>query len=102
MYWRECARMVDTIWTFNQVTFDCPGLNRLRMVLILDLNMRVWWHEVEVEGVRLVRMRQIVWRFYKKPMNSPYMIKASSAMPQKVKITTMVQEVIRRMRNMSK
>ena len=46
-------------------------------------------------------MQQIVWRFYEKPMNSPYVIMASSAMPQKVKVVTMVQEVLRRCRNMS-
>ena len=49
-----------------------------------------------------VRMQQIVWRFYQKPMNTPYVIMASTAIPQKVKVTTMVQEVIRRMRNMCK
>ena len=100
--WREWAKMVDTIWTFIQVTYDCPGLNSNGMVPILDLNVRMEWHEEEVEGVGLVRMQQIVWRFYQKPMNSPYVIMAASAMPQKVKITTMVQEVIRRMRNMNK
>ena len=54
-----------------------------------------------VEGVGEVRMQQIVWRFYEKPMNSPYVIMAASAMPQKVKVVTMVQEVLRRLRNMS-
>ena len=49
-----------------------------------------------------VRMQQIIWRFYQKPMNTPYVIMASTAIPQKVKVTTMVQEVIRRMRNMCK
>ena len=55
-----------------------------------------------MEGVGKVRMQQIVWRFYQKPMNTPYVIMASTAIPQKVKVTTMVQEVIRRMRNMCK
>ena len=100
--WREWAKMVDTIWTFIQVTYDCPGLNNNNMVPILDLNERMEWHEEEVEGVGRIRMQQIVWRFFQKPMNTPYVIMASSAMPQKVKVTTMVQETIRRLRNMCK
>ena len=101
-YWREWAKMVDTVWTFIQVTYDCPGLNNNNMVPILDLIVRMEWKEEEVEGVGKVRMQQIVWRFYQKPMNTPYVIMASTAIPQKVKVTTMVQEVIRRMRNMCK
>ena len=54
--------------------------------------------EVEEDGVK---WRAIVWRFYEKPMNSPFCILERSAMPEKVKVTTMVQEVIRRLRNMS-
>ena len=99
--WREWARMVDTIWTFIQVTYDCPGLNKNEMVPILDLQVKMENHEDEVEGLGKVEMQQIVWRFFEKPMNSPYVIMEASAMPQKVKITTMVQEMIRRMRNMS-
>ena len=38
-------------------------------------------------------MQQVVWSFYEKPMNSPYVIMGKSAMPMKIKITTMVQEV---------
>ena len=99
--WREWAKMVDTIWSFIQVTFDCPGLNENGMVPILDLKVRMEEHVEVVEGVGEVKMQQIVWRFYEKPMNSPYVIMAASAMPQKVKVVTMVQEVLRRLRNMS-
>ena len=42
-YWREWAKMVDTVWTFIQVTYDCPGLNNNNMVPILDLNVRMEW-----------------------------------------------------------
>ena len=41
--WREWAKMVDTVWTFIQVTYDCPGLNNNNMVPILDLNVRMEW-----------------------------------------------------------
>ena len=93
--------MVDTVWTFIQVTLDCPGLNKSEMVPILDLQVRMEDHQEEVEGLGRVEVQQIIWRFYEKPMNSPYVILEASAMPIKVKITTMVQEVIRRMRNMN-
>ena len=94
--------MVDTIWSFIKVTYDCPGLNEDGMVPILDLKVRMEGCEVEMEGGEVIVVRQIVWRFYEKPMNSPYVIMAKSAMPHKMKVTTMVQEVIRRCRNMSK
>ena len=100
--WREWGKMVDTVWSFIKVTYDCPGLNSNGLVPILDVNIRMEWQEEEVEGVGSVKMQQIVFRFYQKPMNSPYVIMANSAMPMKVKVTTMVQEVIRRLRNMSK
>ena len=58
--WREWAKMVDTIWQFIQVTYDCPGLNNNGMVPILDLNVRMEWHVEEVEGLGKVAMQQII------------------------------------------
>ena len=40
--------------------------------------------------------------FYEKPMRSPYTIHQESAMGEQCKITTLTQEVIRRMRNTSR
>ena len=100
--WREWAKMVDTIWPFIQVTFDCPGLNQSRMVPILDLQVKMTKVEEVMEGGARLEYQQIEWRFYEKPMNSPYVIMERSAMPQQVKITSMVQEVIRRKRNFSR
>ena len=94
--WREWGKMASSIWEFIQVTVDCPGMNRDGFVPILDLKCRM---EEMVEEDGLV-CDQIVWRFYEKSMNSPYCIMEKSAMPEKVKITTLVQETIRRLRNM--
>ena len=52
--------------------------------------------DIEEEGVQY---QVIMWRFYEKPMNTKYCIMEKSAMSENVKITTMVQEVIRRCRN---
>ena len=96
--WREWGRMASSIWDFIQVTVDCPGMNKDGFVPILDLKCRM---EV-IEDEEGMEYNQIIWRFYEKPMNSPYCIMERSAMPEKVKITTMVQEVIRRLRNCHK
>ena len=93
--WREWRKMVNSILDFIQVTEDCPGANQDSMVPILDLKCRM--EEVKEEGG--LQYRRIMWRFYEKPMNTKYCIMERSAMSQKVKITTMVQEVIRRCRN---
>ena len=92
--WREWGKMASSIWSFIQVTVDCPGLNKDGCVPILDLKCRMEEVEMEEEGCE-----QIVWRFFEKSMNSPYCIMEKSAMLEKLKITMMVQETIRRLRN---
>ena len=67
--WREWVKMASSIWTFIQVTTDCPGQKKDGCVPILDLKCRM--ERVEEEGVEC---EQIIWRFYEKSMNSPYCI----------------------------
>ena len=42
------------------------------------------------------------WSFYEKPMKSQYVLMKDSAMGEKMKVTTLTQEVIRRLRNTSR
>ena len=64
--WREWGKMVDTIWSFIKVTFDCPGLNKNGMVPILDLKVKMENFVEVMEGGKEVVVQQIVWRFYEK------------------------------------
>ena len=60
-----------------------------RRLPTLDLN--IW-----VDGEN-----NTLWSFYSKPMACNYVIQRESAMPENIKITTLNQEVIRRMVNTS-
>ena len=79
------GKMVNSIWDFIQVTTDCPGNYPGGMVPILDLQCRM---ETVVE--QWGEFQQIIWRFYEKPMNSPYCIMSRSAMADQIKVTTCV------------
>ena len=45
---------------------------------------------------------KVIYKFYSKPMSSPYVILSNSAMPDKVKRNCLVQECLRRLRNTSR
>ena len=45
---------------------------------------------------------RIIYVFYKKPLSNDRVILANSAMPHNVKMATMVNEAIRRLRNTSR
>ena len=49
--------------------------------------------------VRVAKDNTIDYRFYEKPISSKYVMMRNSAMSAKVKMNTLVQEVIRRLRN---
>ena len=67
---------------------NMKSLNEGGKLPVLDLEI-----EVNPEG-------QIVHRFYSKPMASPYSILYNSALPAKTKRESLLQEGLRRLRNM--
>ena len=46
-----------------------------------------------------IEQKQVIYKFYSKPMSTPFLMLAKSAMPDKMKWNCLVQEAIRRLRN---
>ena len=83
---REVAKMGSSISPMIKLTWDCPSNNENQKMALLDTE--VWVKD------------NIVWyEHYRKPMANPLLMMEMSAMPAKVKRTTMVQEVVRILRN---
>ena len=57
------------------------------------------WMPLLATEVRVAADNTIDYRFYEKPVSSKYVMMQSSAMSAKVKMNTLTQEVIRRLRN---
>ena len=83
---KEVAKMGSSISDMISFTWDCPSNNdNNRMAL---LNTEVW-----------VEDNKVWYEHYRKPMANPLLMMEMSAMPAKVKRTTLVQEVVTIMRN---
>ena len=78
----------NSIFEFLKVKVDCPSLHEDGWMPILDLKAKM-------------EFGKVVYVFYKKPLSNDRVILASSAMPHNVKMATMVNEAIRRLRNTS-
>ena len=94
---REISRMADSIEPALQTTYDCPGLQEGGKMPLLDL--AVWVARLEKEEGR--REWEVVWEYYRKPCSSRTVMLARSAMPDRVKRSTLTQEAIRIMKNTS-
>ena len=81
------SEIANSLDVHIQTTFNCPSLNTSGRMPVLDLS--IW-----VEG------STVHHTFFKKPMASPYMIMYSSALASKTKRQALVQEGLRRLRNM--
>ena len=92
---REVRKMSNSILPFIQlkeeVASDCKE-GRLPM-----LDFQVWKEMVEKEDGEKETL--IKYEFYEKPMASKLMIMDRSALPHRIKVTTLSQEVVRRMKN---
>ena len=76
----------NTISDDIEVTVDFPSNNLSGWMPILDC-------EVKVED------NKILYKFYKKPMASPLVMMKDSALPENIKRSSLIQEVVRRLRN---
>ena len=84
----EFVKMGSTINPDIQLTGDCPSLNHSGMMPALNTHL-------------YVNSGKVMFQNYRKPMANPLMMMKNSAMPEKVKRTTLTQEGIRIMRNTS-
>ena len=79
---RELRKMANTISTMVQMEEDTPSKHDDHKLPILDL--KVW-----------IEDEQLMYEFYQKPMTNPLLIMSKSAMPQKIKRTTLSQMALR-------
>ena len=94
---REIRKMSDSILPYikfrEEVASDCAG-GKLPM-----LDFTVWKVEERDDSRKAGKKIEIDYEFYEKPMASKLVVMQRSAVPHKIKINTLSQEVIRRMRN---
>ena len=78
----------NTISPFIKLTVDCPSLNPSLdcWMPLLDLCVRI-------------EDNTIVYKFYKKAVSNPVLMRQDSAMPDRIKRNALVQEGMRRLRN---
>ena len=79
----------NSIFKFIQFTIDVPSLNENGRLPVLDLN-------VEVVGGKIKH------RFFQKPCTSEIVIPFNSAHSRKMKMSVLVEEGVRRLRNHSR
>ena len=77
----------NSIFNFLQFTVDCPSSNASG------------WMPLLATEVRVAENNTIDYKFYEKPISSRYVMMRNSAMSARVKMNTLTQEVIRRLRN---
>ena len=104
---REVQKMANTIEKDIQLTMDVPSNHPDGKLPVLDLKM---WVESrrdgEGEGGRVdegeVEHQEIMYQFYEKEMVAPRVIGRESVLPERVKLTTLTQEIIRVKKNTCK
>ena len=90
--WRtmeELRKISNTVYGCVQFTVDCPSSHQAGMVPVLDLQMFVQ------DGL-------VKYHFYEKPCASKFVIPENSAHSKKMKMSVLVEEGVRRMRNCSR
>ena len=82
---------------FNNIQFETELAEDFTERKLPTLDFEMWFQEDgEYEG-----RQKILYKFYEKPMNTPFSIMKDSAMPEGGKIASLSQEVVRRMQNTS-
>ena len=105
---REIRKLSNSLLNFIKFKEDVPANHESKKIPVLDL--QVWREEeypeknsfqsdLEGEAGEAGLKTKLMWEFYEKPMASKFVIMENSALPQRMKITTLSQEIIRRMRN---
>ena len=83
------AELGNSISGFIKLTTDFPSKHENGFMPLLDIQVKV-------------ERNQVIYKFYSKPMSSQFVILSKSAMSDKIKRNTLVQEAIRRLRNTSR
>ena len=105
---REIRKLSNSLLNFIRFKEDVPANHESKKIPVLDL--QVWREEeypvknslqshLEEETSEAGLKTNLMWEFFEKPMASKFVIMENSALPHRIKMTTLCQEVIRRMRN---
>ena len=86
----ELRKIANTIYDCMQFTTDFPSIHQEGKVHVLDLQLFI-----NEDG-------PIKYEFYEKPCTSKFVIPESSAHSKKMKMSVLVEEGVRRMRNCSR
>ena len=95
---REMRKAMDSV--FQNIKFETELEQDFEEKKLPTLDLEIWFEERE-ERKEVEGRRKIIYRFYEKPMNTPYSIMKASAMPEGGKIASLSQDVVRRMQNTS-
>ena len=82
-------KIANNIYDFIQVEIDCPSLHDSGYMPILDLSVKV-------------EENYVIYEYYRKEMVNFKVLMANSAMPYSMRKTSLVQEVVRILRNTSR
>ena len=93
----QIQRMADSICPAIQTTYDCPSKHDSGKMPLLDTQQWVEWVHQEGGGGEW----EVRWQFYRKPCAPRTLMLARSAMPDRVKRSTLTQEALRVLRNTS-
>ena len=88
---REVLLLANYLEKDIQLTVDTPSDHADGKLPVLDLRM---WMETR-EGERGNQYQEVMHEYYEKEMVAPRVIGKDSALPNKVKITTLTQEIIK-------
>lgn len=92
---REVRKLSDSLISFIKLKEDVPVNHVCGKIPVLDFQV---WAEKDTDEDGDMKTN-VMFEFYEKPMSSKFVIMEESALPNRMKITTLSQEVIRRMRN---
>ena len=95
---REVLKLTNLIKEDIQLTVDIPSDHQDKKLPVLVLNI---WVEDRF-GDRGEQYQEIVHEFYEEEMVAPRVIGKESGLPERVKKTTLTQEIIRILKNTSK
>ena len=93
------GQMASSIIPGLNFTVDYPSNNHNHKVPMLDFKL---WADEEMDPSNPGQTRQsLKYQFYEKPMSNPKVLDMGSAMPHKMKISSMTQVGVRRLVNCS-
>ena len=94
---REIRKMSDSVLPYINFKEEVASESKNKKIPMLDF--QVWKVEEVDESKENGVKTEIQFEFYEKPVASKIVVMATSALPHRVKIATLSQEIIRRMKN---